>query len=589
LSQPSGTVRSVSLTDLLRRMAALPRADLRDLIWSCTRDASPEVIDCLKEFGPFAGIVKLAPLFPHGYLDIPDRTETGRTSRREDLGRLLLELNHKVPFRRRAIRSSIWDARLDDLVFREIAAVRRPNNEAALRQIHQLLFAIYDVVPHLPRLAELRASLRREVNLADAVLIAHQHILGTVVSQFEALWDLGLKPERTYVIGKAYSSNRLAATYLETRGCQVWSGLDSFSVDAVLSPTFYHQAHLEALGTLVADVLRDLPDKDVSRLVVLDDGGLVLSWLDQALGGPWLKRLDPSRLSKLRVLGVEQTTFGRNFLQREPQEESFPPRATIPVASVASSHLKLRRESDYIADSVVRELDAWMRANEGEIAARNLADASVGVAGYGVVGSHVCKMLRRLGVRRITVFDEDVSHSGVAATNGFRAAGSIGQLAEDSEVIIGCTGARAGIGLDALSLVPGTVLASASSGNYEFAETVTTGEEQGAAGTKEALAAGPNPGVVSGAAPSGFDWVHSIFPIHAADGPAYLLNGGFPVNFTGAIDPIRGDEIELTRCLMLQGVASAAKSHGERPNFGGTIELVPLDELTINEIFEFPA
>jgi S-adenosylhomocysteine hydrolase len=568
-------------------MAALPPAELRHLVWSCAEGSPPEVMRCLDEFGPFGGLVRLAPLFPRGYLDFSPEV-TGHGAHRQEMGRLLHALNRRIPFRKRVARDSIWDARLDDVVFREVAKSRRTHHrsDTSVRDLLELLFAIYDVMPPLPRLDELVAGMRREVDLSDAVLVAHQHILGTVASQFEGLWSLGLKPSRTYVAGKAYSTNRLAAMYLESRGCTVSSGLSSFSTDAVLNPNYYHQEHLYALHEFFADVVKKLPTESISRLVVLDDGGLILSWLNTVFESPWLSEEDAKRLSRLRVIGVEQTTFGKNFLMSSEEREQGPFNLSIPVASVASSTLKLHKESEFIGDSVVHELDAWIRANEGHAAeSRTLDGATVGVIGYGVVGSHVCKTLRHLGVERVLVFDEDLSHNSVAATQGFRVFKNVAQLAKECSVIIGCTGARAGVELEASMLKPGTVLASASSGNYEFARVFTSGK-LGLSGRSH-LDSVPNPEVTHERRPDAFDWVHSIFSVGDEDQPVYVLNGGFPVNFTGAIDPIRADQIELTRCLMVQGVASAYRQSGERANFGRSVELADLDEDPINEIFGF--
>jgi len=46
-----------------------------------------------------------------------------------------------------------------------------------------------------------------------------------------------------------------------------------------------------------------------------------------------------------------------------------------------------------------------------------------------------------------------------------------------------------------------------------------------------------------------------------------LANGGFPVNFTGEIDPIPAEEIQITRSLVLAGALQAVneKSNGLIP------------------------
>jgi S-adenosylhomocysteine hydrolase len=320
---------------------------------------------------------------------------------------------------------------------------------------------------------------------------------------------------------------------------------------------------------------------EISRLVVLDDGGLILSWLNRAFETDLFSKEDRDNLAKLRVVSVEQTTFGRHLVEhlhsrRRGDRESFS--VPIPIGNVAETRLKLEKESGLIADSVVRELDAWIRASKDRGRhIKNLHEASVGVIGFGVVGSWVCKALQQFAVQRIVVFDSDASHSSIARSVGHPVAHSVRDLASQCSVIIGCTGAPGGVELTADMLRPRTILASASSGNHEFTHAFLSSGK----GHREDI----NPEVTPDRDASAFDWVHSIFTIRVPNGVAYVLNGGFPVNFTGAIDPIRAEDIELTRCLIVAGVGAAMRKLGDEPNFGGPVQLVTVNEGALTEMF----
>ena len=227
---------------------------------------------------------------------------------------------------------------------------------------------------------------------------------------------------------------------------------------------------------------------------------------------------------------------------------------------------------------MVRELDARIRSSKDRGRhVRNLREAVVGVVGFGVVGSWVCRALQQVPVQRIVVFDSDVSHSSIARSFELHVAQSLSELASECSVIIGCTGSRSGVDLTADMLRPRSILASASSGNYEF--------RPGLPQRPQVNRVEINPEVTPDRGASPFDWVHSIFQIGVPGGIAYVLNGGFPINFTGGVDPIRAEDIELTRCLIVAGVTAALKELGDQPNFGGPVQLVGIEEEPLHEMF----
>jgi NAD binding domain of 6-phosphogluconate dehydrogenase len=579
VSRSTAANDSATLLRTLRRMALVSPEALEELVRRCAEGISSAAADCVRERGAFAAVALLTRHHPAGRgsaARTPPAVMTG-----EERVRLLSELDQQLPPRTCPQATSICDARLDDVVVREILDHTHKSNAGTKgEEILERLFAAYEVAPALARLDKLTTQLEGRFDLSGTVLVAHQHILGSVASQFEAMWRLGLAPKRTFVIGKPYSTSRLTATYLERRGCQVQSSL-SFDREDILAPDWYQSAREDALRRFFGQVVRDLRNSDVTKLIVLDDGGLVLQWLNKTYDGELLPEAEMSGLAALRVVGVEQTTFGSHLLARLDKSRRRAARyeVPVPVANVAQAYLKLKLESPLIAESVVRELTEWIRSSDAKGShTLSLARASVGVIGYGSVGAAVCKRLEDEIGRRAVVYDEEASRASVAMTHGFRVVQSPAELARECSVIIGCTGARDGVALEADELSPGTILASASSGNYEFTRAFLTRH-------RPSRPPVINPEITPQRPASAFDWVHSIFPVKRSGGEVFVLNGGFPVNFTGAVDPIKPDQIELTRCLMLTGVAAALRQLGSDANFGGTVELAPMDQRLLWEMF----
>lgn len=572
----------VALRELLRRVAAISPKEAAKTTRECTGTAPQNVLKCLHEYGPIAGLLQLTQLFPDGYLDDHTDRTTARAWSDGEIARLRIvqRLDHVLPQLSRAQQTSVSAARLDDIVFREVLDRGKRQDHRVNAFLLRELSKLYDVTPRLARLQELVDSLRGEVDLSDAVLVAHQHLLGSVASQFSALRQLGLAPRRTYIVGKPYSTNRLVAANLSAQGYMVRSGFEAFDREATDAPDWYQADRYEALGYFFARVVRSLPRDKVRRLIVLDDGGLILSWLNRAFDSDLFSEAEMSDLKRLEVVGVEQTTFGRRLVGSLDSLKQTQPKhkARVPVANVAQTRLKLEKESELIAQSVVTELREWIRSSQarGEHAG-NLRDARIGVVGFGVVGAWICRALQHEELKhQILVFDDSVSHSSIARSFGYRVAPSASALAAECSIIIGCTGARDGIAIDADVLRPGTILASASSGNYEFARIFIT--------ARKPRVSRINPDVNSARPASSFDWLHSIVAVPVKGGNAYVLNSGFPVNFTGSVDPIRAEEIELTRCLMVLGVAAALRALPRRPNFGGTVQLAAIDETPLNDL-----
>jgi S-adenosylhomocysteine hydrolase len=254
---------------------------------------------------------------------------------------------------------------------------------------------------------------------------------------------------------------------------------------------------------------------------------------------------------------MEQTRRGAKLLRATG---ALGPR--FPVVNVAESRSKLELESPLIGESVARALDERLREAGGGLSSRS----PVLVVGFGSVGAAVARALRARGVV-VSVADADPRAAAVASADGFASAPLASALPRVG-ILVGCTGtewfAPAGLASVALGEV---ALASASTADVEFR-----------AANELPLTRLTYPAEAEECGPSLFREVHSSYALPT--GPRHaLLNGGFPCNFDGSIDPIPPRAIQLTRALILAGACSAVASQG-------ATGLVPLPEALDHEIAE---
>jgi len=119
-------------------------------------------------------------------------------------------------------------------------------------------------------------------------------------------------------------------------------------------------------------------------------------------------------------------------------------------------------------------------------------------------------------------------------------------------LIVGCTG-RPVLDREHYRHIPnGSILVSASSADVEFrawqlrpdAECLGRPESWG---TTERRPDRNHP-------------CFSLYRVRNGLGRFYLVNGGFPVNFSGGVDPIPPERIQLTRSLLYLGAVQASRT-----------------------------
>jgi S-adenosylhomocysteine hydrolase len=273
------------------------------------------------------------------------------------------------------------------------------------------------------------------------------------------------------------------------------------------------------------------------------------------------------------IVCVEQTQSGMHAAHPVADPRWAPP-GGLAVINVAQSLTKLVLESSLIATSVVDNLESWLHTLLGS-AGVDWRKLTVGVIGFGSVGETVAAELKRRDAT-VAVYDLNRNRSAAAKRQEYEVALTLDALVKDADVIIGATN---GSWLDeehAARLRDGVVLASASSGDIEFHKVPGSWESEQVP--------------ILDAAPSNrmFDTIHGEIRLHRPDGATiHILNGGFPVNFNGAIDPIDPAQIQLTRALMVAGVLQIVGFKGlDSENVVGTTGVYELHETLDRFLFE---
>lgn len=207
--------------------------------------------------------------------------------------------------------------------------------------------------------------------------------------------------------------------------------------------------------------------------------------------------------------GVEQTTSGYNKLK----DSSI----GFPVVNLARSQAKLGYESPIIADLVSETLDRHI--NKLSVKPKTLL-----IIGYGAIGQAIALKLQHRYV--VSIFDLDTSRSSIAE-NEF-----ISSL-KNFDIIIGCTGRTVITQEHFPYLKKGVILVSASSSDREFDATLLRCK------------------------------VPQINNCHTdiEVDDIFLINCGFPINFSDEYKKIDCDRLQLTRALILAAVLQANENY----------------------------
>jgi S-adenosylhomocysteine hydrolase len=267
--------------------------------------------------------------------------------------------------------------------------------------------------PILARVTE--HYLRLPHTVQNTYLICCQHMLAPQKQMFQELIRFGFDPEKIFVLGKTYSTNREILTELNAMGIR--------AIQPPFSGIAFDQEHRNNCHTLV-----EMVPKEASS-IILDDGAELITVFAES--------------SREVLFGVEQTSSG--FRKLEGKQLRFP------VLNVARSATKLIQESPLIARHAFERMDAYFQKT-------GLVQARIMIVGLGPIGEAL----------REVFLEHDYLVNGFDVQHGHQdLMGTINDLAPD--VIIGATGASI-LAAEDLEKLSGkkTLLISMSSSDREF-------------------------------------------------------------------------------------------------------------------------
>jgi S-adenosylhomocysteine hydrolase len=251
---------------------------------------------------------------------------------------------------------------------------------------------------------------------------------------------------------------------------------------------------------------------------------------------------------------VEQTTRGIMHIREDPIVAEYA--SGVPVVNVAESPPKRMLEGPCIGRSVWESLHRRIGDDF-----RNGAHPRVLILGAGTIGRAVARALVQVAAippTRISVADSAVEPRAWARRMGFSVwdRHSAPERSEMSgyNLVVGCSGHPSFGPADAHVLAEDGVLASASSGDEEFAKQAFLNQAESV--KRERARNGT-------ARPS----VHDDLKLVLNARPVVMMNSGFPVNFDGCINSVPPEYMQATRIAMIAAATQAvgAERAGVQP------------------------
>jgi S-adenosylhomocysteine hydrolase len=276
------------------------------------------------------------------------------------------------------------------------------------------------ILPNQLELLEFTENLFAKNALKETYLFACQHVLPSLYYLLKSAVSLGLPSENISVIGKCYSSSKLACQMIQNEN--IFVSQDSFSYDSHLAFDDQFKHYIENFIKSRLARIECIEDK---KIIVLDDGGELLFAANKYL------------VNHANVKGVEQTSSGYNKLLNE--------NLNFPVVNVARSFAKLNFESPHIAISILNQLQKIIDVSKKEIL----------IIGKGAIGVALERYLRDCS--KVDFFDVQYNGSILEAVE-----------LNKYDIIIGATGSEVIDESMYQYLKKNVYLISASSSDREF-------------------------------------------------------------------------------------------------------------------------
>lgn len=392
------------------------------------------------------------------------------------------------------------------------------------------------LTPTLPVLDRLRAEFGT-IRPDTAGLFGLQHLFGSTATLVRRLAEPSLSPRDVFLLGKPYSTHPGVADALRNQ-YGFWVHPDSTDQSRRDDNDALMDDRIGAVLERIADRFRSGRYGRNRRFLLIDDGARAIRQLHEP-------RFDDVRH---RFTCVEQTRCGTRHIADLDLE--------TPVINVAESRAKLVYESPLIAESVVLELQKKLR---GLRAAGIAVDRRALVSGYGAIGAAVADALRDAGFA-VAVHDVDSTRLHGAARRGYTVCRDYGAGLRRGGLIVGCTGLPVMERRHHAEIADGALLISASSSDVEFRSWQLRARGECLGDPARWTADGRCERTPDA---DGRRWDHpcfSLYRIRDAWRTFHLVNGGFPVNFSGGVDPIAPEKIQLTRSLLYLGALQATRT-----------------------------
>jgi len=366
--------------------------------------------------------------------------------------------------------------------------------------------------PKLPILEGLKQFRRNDIDYEKVYIIAVQHLVETTGSLFEAIIDIGIKPENIFLQGKLYSTHFRVERQLRQLGINVFNASmpDKFGV--------IRETLRKDIGKMWIHAKQKFVNKSI--IIILDDGGLAIKQTPQELFG------------QLKFYGIEQTTSGLRF---QPDKDFFP------IIQVATSAAKVYLEPNIISRALLRKLHFYLNKNEPK---------RIGVVGFGHIGKAVAHYL----AKRYSVFIYDNKSDVLKANIGkLKVCSSIDELIAKCDLIIGATGVDISNINWEKAAIENKTLISVSSNDIEFNSLLKRNNKTLWIMYKDVL---------------------QNIEIKLENGRTLkLIRGGTVANFNNGLESCRKNQIQLTRALLFSGILQALNNNIQLKGENGSTNL----------------
>lgn len=240
---------------------------------------------------------------------------------------------------------------------------------------------------------------------------------------FSYLFEAGLKPEKLFLIGKSYSTDKKVAKLFLEKGSYVHEY-------EYKSNVAFDEIYAEVINDFIKSVKAQIKISPDAKIIVIDDGGFLINTLNSD------RDFDPQK-----IVAVEQTTSGYDRIAEKQLQ--------FPVINVARSWLKLEYESVFIAQAIVDQIRKVVKNKKLKTL----------IIGGGAIGNNIYALLKK---------DFEVSIFDIRPERSHFEDSLFHTSLNKYDLIIGCTGKTVLSQGDYDSLKKNVILVSASSSDREF-------------------------------------------------------------------------------------------------------------------------